>query len=124
MAQILISEPHDDVRELLEQMLTRLGHKPIAVMVPTPQHLTSADVLLVEPASPVGVVLAQAACIANPSLPLICTSVTAAPSELTELGVVFAACLVRPFTVHELGAAIDRALIARQAQLPCSSRAA
>jgi CheY-like chemotaxis protein len=124
MARILISEPHDDVRRLLERMVARLGHEPIVVRVPAPQHLTSADVLLVEPASPVGAVLAQAASIANPSLPLVCASVAAAPPELAELGVAFAACLVKPFTLRQLGAAIDRALLAGRARLRVDDRAA
>jgi CheY-like chemotaxis protein len=113
MARILISEPHDDVRRLLERMVTRLGHEPIVVGVPTPEQLMSADLMVVEPAAPVGAVLAQAACIASPSLPLICASVAAAPPELAELGVVFAACLLKPFILRQLAAAIDEALVAR-----------
>jgi CheY-like chemotaxis protein len=109
MARILISEPHDEVRRMLERMLTRLGHEPLAVRMPTPQQLMSADVLVVEPAAPIGAVLAQAARIANPSLPLICASVAAVDPELAKLGVVFAVCLVKPFTAEQLGAAIDLA---------------
>jgi hypothetical protein len=112
MAQILISESHDDVRRLLERMVTRLGHEPVLVKVPVPAQLQSADVLVVEPAAPTGAVLAQAACIVNPALPLICASVTGPPPELTELGVEFAASLVKPFTIEQFGAAIDRALCA------------
>jgi hypothetical protein len=97
-------------------MVTRLGHEPVCVRVPSPAQLQSADVLVVEPAAPTGVVLAQAACIVNPSLPLICASVTGPPSELTELGVQFAAGLVKPFTAEQLGAAIDQALCASE---PC-----
>jgi hypothetical protein len=116
MAQILISEPHDDVRRLLERMVTRLGHEPVLVRVPTPEQLVGADVLVVEPAAPTGAVLAQAACMVNPALPLICASVTGPPPELTELGVRFAGSLVKPFTAEQLGAAIDQALCASQ---PC-----
>jgi CheY-like chemotaxis protein len=113
MARILLSEPHDAVRRLLERMVTRLGHEPMLVRVPAPEQLQSADVLVVEPAAPIGVVLAQAACIVNPALPLICASVTAPPPELAELGVVFAAALVKPFTAGQLGVAIEQALCAR-----------
>jgi hypothetical protein len=84
--------------------------------MPAPAQLQSADVLVVEPAAPTGAVLAQAACIINPALPLICASVTGPPPELTELGVKFAASLVKPFTIEQLGAAIDRALCTRE---PC-----
>jgi hypothetical protein len=110
MARILISESHEDVRRLLARMLTRLGHEPILVTVPAPEQLLSADVLVVEPAAPVGVVLAQAAQLVNPSLPLICASVAGPPAELAELGVVFAASLVKPFTAEQLGAAINQCL--------------
>jgi DNA-binding NtrC family response regulator len=116
MAQILISESHEDVRRLLERMVTRLGHEPVSVRVPSPAQLQSADVLVVEPAAPTGVVLAQAACIVNPALPLICASVTGPPPELIELGIKFAAALVKPFTAEQLGAAIDQALCASE---PC-----
>jgi DNA-binding NtrC family response regulator len=110
MARILISEPHDDVRRLLERMVARLGHEPIAVRAPTPQQLTSADVFVVEPAAPIGGVLAQAAHLIDPSLPLICASVTAPDAELAELGIEFVATLIKPFTLEQCGAAIERAL--------------
>lgn len=114
MARILISEPHEDVRRLLERMVARLGHEPIAVGASTPQQLTSADadVFIVEPAAPIGAVLAQAAHLIDSSLPLICASVAAAPPEL---GIVFAATLIKPFTLEQLGGAIDRALGAQSA---------
>lgn len=110
MARILISEPHDDVRRLLERMVTRLGHEPILVRVAASEQLQSADVLVVEPAAPTGVVLAQATRMVNPTLPLICASVDAPPTELAELGVVFAATLLKPFTAQQLGDAIEGAL--------------
>jgi hypothetical protein len=110
MARILISESHDGVGRLLVRMLTRLGHEPLVVTMPAPKQLLSADVLMVEPAAPIGAVLAQAARLVNPSLPLICASVEAPPAELAELGVVFAASLVKPFTAEQLGAAIEQSL--------------
>jgi CheY-like chemotaxis protein len=110
MARILISEPHDEVRCMLERMVTRLGHEPFLVRAPTPAQLRSADILVVEPAAPAGAALARAAHAANPTLPIICASVTAPPPELEELGVVFTATLVKPFTAAQLGAAIEQAL--------------
>jgi DNA-binding NtrC family response regulator len=115
MARILISESHEDVRRLLERMVTRLGHEPVAVMAPTPQQLTSADVFVLEPAAPIGAVLAQAAHLIDSSLPLICASVTAPAPELAELGIAFTATLVKPFTLEQLGAAIELALRVRRA---------
>jgi DNA-binding NtrC family response regulator len=113
MARILISEPHDDVRRLLERMVTRLGHEPIIVRVAASEQLQSADVLVVEPAAATGVVLAQAARIVNPMLPLICASVDSPPPELVDLGVVFAATLLKPFAAQQLGDAIEGALQAQ-----------
>ncbi len=110
MARILISEPHADVRRLLERMVSRLGHEPVVARAACAEQLLGAEVLLLEPASPVGVALAQAASIALPSLPIVCASVTAPPPELAEVGVEFAATLVKPFTMEQLGAAIQRAL--------------
>ncbi|HEY5288264.1 MAG TPA: hypothetical protein VIJ50_14295 [Solirubrobacteraceae bacterium] len=114
MVRILISEPHDDVRQLLLRMVSRLGYEPVLMTVPAPEQLTSVDVLLVEPAAPIGAVMAQAASIAVPSLPLICASVSAPPSELTALGVEFDASLVKPFTIQQLSEAIERALRSRR----------
>jgi CheY-like chemotaxis protein len=116
MARILISEPHDDVRRLLERIVSRLGHEPIATRAPSPQQLTSADVFVLEPAAPIGAVLAQAAHLIDSSLPLVCVSVTAPAPELAELGVVFAATLVKPFTAEQLAAAIEQALRAPRAR--------
>jgi hypothetical protein len=98
---------------MLERMLIRLSHEPIPVIVATPEYLTRADALLVEPSAPMGAVLAQAASIVNPSLPLICASVTSPPPELSELGIEFTATLIKPFTSEQLSDAIEHALRAR-----------
>jgi len=95
---------------MLERMITRLEHEPVLLSTATPAQLLSADLLVVEPASPAGTALAQAASIANPSLPLICASVTTPDPELAENGVVFVASLVKPFTVEQFRSAVDQAL--------------
>lgn len=113
MARILIHEPHDDVRRILERMVSNLGHEPLSVRLPAPEDLTGADVFLVEPATPVGAVLAQAASVAVPSLPLISASISSPPPSLALLGVSFTAYLVKPFTQEQLGEAIEGALRTR-----------
>jgi CheY-like chemotaxis protein len=110
MPRVLISESHEDVRRLLVRMLTRLGHEPVVVRIAEPEQLLGADVLIVEPATPLSTVLAQAACLVDPSLPLICASVSDPPAELAKLGVVFTAALVKPFTTEQLDAAIGQCL--------------
>lgn len=114
MARVLINEPHDDVRRLLERMILRLGHEPIAVVTPTPQQLMGADVFVLEPAAPIGGVLAQAARLIDPAMPLVCVSVEPPPAELADLGVVFAASVLKPFTLAQLREALDQALTARR----------
>jgi len=114
MARILICESHEAVRRLLERMVARLGHEPIAARVPSPEDLRSAEVLLVEPAAPIGATMAQAMSVIDPALPLICASVAEPPAELAELGVAFAASLVKPFTAEQLSEAIEQAMSARR----------
>ncbi len=110
MAKILICEPHEDVARLLERMVARLGHEPVSVTIPSPEHLTSADVLILEPAAPIGAVFAQAASLAVPELPLICASVAGPSEELADLGVRFAAYVFKPYTLEQLRVAIEHAL--------------
>ncbi len=107
MAQVLISEPHADVRRLFEHMVTRLGHDPLAVTALNGDVVASADVLLVEPAEPAGAALAQVAQHLRPSLPIICVSI--APPML-ELGLIPTAYLLKPFSLGELREALSAAL--------------
>jgi hypothetical protein len=106
MARTLISEPNEVIRRLLEGMLIRLGHEPILITMPTLERALNADLLIVEPKAADGRMLVQAVHIANPSLPMICASVSIPPWELFELGVVFVDSLIVPFTLGQLQAAI------------------
>lgn len=110
MAQILIYEPRADARRRLEWMVLHLGHEPVATNAPTPEQLTSADVFLVEPAAPIGAVLAQAAHLIDSTLPIVSVSDAAPPPDLERLGVEFAAALVQPFTLEQLAATLEPAL--------------
>jgi len=107
MAQVLISEPSADVRRLFEHMVTRLGHDPVAVTAVNNDIVSSADVLLVEPAEPAGASLAQLAHHLRPSLPIVCVSI--AP-PMVELGLIPTAYLLKPFSLAELSTALDAAL--------------
>ncbi|HEY8304737.1 MAG TPA: hypothetical protein VIG42_09145 [Solirubrobacteraceae bacterium] len=106
MARILISEPHEDVRRLLARMVIDLGHEALVLEVPAPEWFLSADVFLVEPAAPVGAVLAKAAQLIRPDLPIVFVSVEPPP----QLDVESAAYVMKPFTAIQLGDAINRAL--------------
>jgi hypothetical protein len=107
----MISEPHRDVRRLLERMIARAGDMPIVVETPTPAKLRSAEVLVVETAAPHGAMLAQLARAASPSLPIVCASVTAPSPELAGI-VDFAAVLVKPYTAEQLLGAVNQVLAA------------
>jgi hypothetical protein len=110
MAQTLISEPNEVVRRVLEGMLRRLGHEPLLITMPTLALGLEADLFIVEPKAAGGGILTQAVHITNPSLPMICVSVSIPPWELFELGVVFADSLIVPFTLGQLRTAIELAL--------------
>lgn len=110
MPRILIIGSNMPMQTLLGRMVARLGYEPAIVRVPTPEQLAGAAAMIVEPAAPIGMALAQAASIAAPRLPLICASVTAPPAELRELGVHFAASLTHPFSLTQLGEVLERVL--------------
>lgn len=115
MALTLINEPNEVGRRLLAGMLMRLGHQPLLLTMPTLERALNADLFIVEPRASGGKILTQAAHIANPSLLMICVSVSIPPWELCELGVVFAASLIVPFTLGQLRAAIEHASHAQAA---------
>ncbi len=122
MVRILISEPHEGVRHLLEHMVGALGHEPVVVTVPTPEYVSGVDVFLVEPAAALGAVLAKGAHISDASLAIVCVSIAPVP----EIDVPFAASLRKPFTIEQLAGAIKLALAWRAGQCGCdqSARAA
>jgi DNA-binding NtrC family response regulator len=107
MASVLVSEVERDVRRLLTTLVERQGHEAI-VLQPDVVVPPRADVLLAEPASPLGtehVRLVRAFC---PELPLICMS--ALPVDVGPLGRGPIFFLPKPFTPDRLAAMIERAL--------------
>jgi len=124
MARILISEPHADVRRLLVRIVARLGHEPLAPLAPSPEQLRGADLFLIEPSAPIGAVLAQAAHLIDPAMPLVCVSVEPPPQDLLDLGIEFAASLLKPFTLEELHDTIELALSRRRLDGSFRSQAA
>ena len=108
MARILISEPHPDLRVLLEAVVRRAGHEPVGH-----GELTSGDapaVMILEPAS--AECLAAAARLRRrlENLPIICASIAPASDETRALGPI--AHLIKPFRLRDLEAAIVSALAA------------
>jgi len=110
MARIVISEPHTDVRTLIARMVLQLGHEPILLDAPTPEQFLGADLFLVEPAAPIGAILAKAAKLIRPEMPIVFVSVEPPP----ELDVEPVAHIMKPFTTAQLREAIDCALTPRR----------
>ncbi len=106
MARILISEPHPDLRVLLEAVVRRAGHEPVGH-----GELTSDDapaVMILEPASADGLAAAAGLRRRLEDLPIICTSIAPPSDETRSLGPV--AHLIKPFRLGDLEAAIVAAL--------------
>ena len=106
MARILISEPHPDVRVLLEAIVRRAGHEPVGH-----GELTSDDapeLMILEPASADGLAAAARLRSRLEDLPIICASTLPPNAQTQALGP--AAHLLKPFRLIELEAAISAAL--------------
>jgi hypothetical protein len=106
MATILISEPHEDVRQLLVAMAARLGHEPVSVhgVATVPAE---AKVLVFEPAEPESFEHARALRRDRPDLALVCVSIK--PPEPQWLALDPIAYVIKPFTLGSLGTALDAA---------------
>ena len=106
MARILISEPHPDLRVLLEAVVRRAGHEPVGH-----GELTSDDapaVMILEPASADGLAAAAGLRCRLEDLPIICASIYPPSDQSSALSPV--AHLIKPFRLRELEAAIVSAL--------------
>jgi CheY-like chemotaxis protein len=100
MGRILIAEPHADVRSLFEFVVERLGHEPLSVASEDANELPTIDALIVEPAAPSALELAQNLRARFPELPIVCASIFPAEPAALELGPL--AYLEKPFGLSEL----------------------
>jgi DNA-binding response OmpR family regulator len=108
MARILISEPHPDLRVLLEAVVRRAGHEPVGH-----GELTIDDtpaVMILEPASADGLAAAARLRRRLENLPIICASIFPPNDESRALHPI--EHLLKPFRLGELEAAIAAALAA------------
>ena len=107
MASILVSEVDPDVRRLLIVLLERLGHDAAVlrddVVVPP-----RSDLVLVDPATPVGLEHLRLIRAFFPELPALCLNPL--PDGAGLLGRGPTSFLPKPFSPEQLGAAVDRAL--------------
>ena len=98
MARILICEPVDETRELLERLVNRMGHVIVGI-----GDLESIDVLVFDPGSPAGRALAERVIEVCPNASLIACS--AEPSAALQTPHV-AATLLQPFSPSDLSRAL------------------
>jgi CheY-like chemotaxis protein len=106
MARILISEPHPDLRVLIEAVVRRTGNEPVGR-----GELIGGDApaaMILEPASADGLAAAAQLRGRLEDLPIIFTSIYPPSDESSALGPV--AHLIKPFRLRELEAAIVSAL--------------
>jgi hypothetical protein len=107
MGRVLISEPHADVAALLELVVRRLGHEPVAHGGGAPAH-AGLDAAVIEPGDAAGREAAEA--LSAHGVPLLFTSIYPPSHELMALEPV--AWLVKPFPLSSLGRVIEAATIA------------
>jgi len=106
MARILISEPHPDLRVLIEAVVRRTGNEPVGHGVLIGEDAPAAMIL--EPASADGLAAAARLRRQLEDLPIICASIFPPTNESCALAPV--AHLIKPFRLRELEAAIVSAL--------------
>jgi DNA-binding response OmpR family regulator len=105
VARVLICEPHDDISALLELVVRRLGHEPVAYMGGGVDHL-DLDAAVIEPGEESAFKLAQS--LRARDVPVLFTSIYPAEQEALDLGPV--AYLVKPFPLYALERALEGTL--------------
>jgi CheY-like chemotaxis protein len=106
VATILIVDPDPSNRSLLELLSVRLGHTPIG-----PRDWVEGaepDLVLLEPASRLGVRLVRGFRRRFPLLPILCVSIDGPTPQTRELGPV--GHVMKPFRRSQLERAIELAL--------------
>ena len=106
MATILIEDPDQATRSLLELHVLRLGHQPIGQ-----RELAEGeepDLMLLEPASRTGLRLARRLRDRLPQLPILCVSIEGPNPETSGLEAV--GHLMKPFRRSQLEQAVELAL--------------
>ena len=106
MATILIVDPDPATGSLLEVLVLRLGHRPIGQWELSEGE--TPDLMLLEPASRVGLRQALQLRDRNREMPILCVSIDPPCDEVRELGV--AGHVMKPFRRSQLERALEAAL--------------
>ena len=112
MARVLICEPHDDISALLELVVRRLGHEPVA-FAEGEYDPVGVDAAVIEPGVEAGLRLAKSLRARN--VPVLFASIYPAEADILELAP--AAYLVKPFPLYTLERALDAALATLKAPI-------
>jgi CheY-like chemotaxis protein len=105
VARVLICEPHDDISALLELVVRRLGHEPVAFMGGDVDHI-GVDAAVIEPGEASALQAARSLRARN--VPVLFTSIY--PPDAEALDLEPAAYLVKPFPLYALERALEAAL--------------
>jgi CheY-like chemotaxis protein len=105
VARVLICEPHDDISALLELVVRRLGHEPVAFTGGDVDHI-GVDAAVIEPGETASLQLAKS--LRSRDVPVLFTSIYPPGAEALELKP--AAYLVKPFPLYALERALEAAL--------------
>jgi hypothetical protein len=109
MRRVLVLEPYEGIRSVIEMIVKLLGHEPVvAALAGSREELGAIDAVVVEPSSPAARALVEALVAEQPDLPVVC--VTIEPDGCELLPVTPVARLLKPFEVPALSAALERVL--------------
>ena len=109
MRRVLVLEPYEGIREVIEAVVRLLGHEPVAAEPGVPlADLQPLHAAVIEPAAPAAPKLLEALLEEDPQFPIIYVSIVA--GELEMLAVEPVAYLLKPFAVSDLSRALERAL--------------
>jgi DNA-binding response OmpR family regulator len=110
VARVLICEPHDDISALLELVVRRLGHEPVAFVGGDVEHI-GVDAAVIEPGEASALHVAKSLRARN--VPVLFTSIY--PADPAVLDLEPAAYLVKPFPLYALERALEAALAVTRA---------
>jgi hypothetical protein len=102
---VLICEPHDDIGDLLDIVVRRLGHEPVRFDGRVPDA-HDFDAAVIEPAIPGALLVAER--LRREGVALVFASIL--PAESAALALQPVAYLVKPFALHDLEEALAGAL--------------
>jgi CheY-like chemotaxis protein len=107
MARILVAEPDPDALALIERAISGSGHE--AVLYRPGSELPVVDVMLFEPGMGQRVIaLARVLASASPPVPIVVVSIQ--PPELAVHELRPVAYVLKPFSLEELRAAVEKAV--------------